>query len=69
MMTVERKREKARGSHLLAERAIEWLEVVLHVLTNEAQEDMKGKGVLSFLLTEIVVLEQDFQAIERFKTM
>lgn len=42
-----REREKARGwggSHLLVENAIKWSEAVLHVLTNEAEEDVKGRG-------------------------
>lgn len=57
----EKERERKRGgSHLLVERAIKWLEMVLHVLTNEAEEDMKGRRVLSFHLIEIVMLEQAF---------
>lgn len=40
----ERKRGGGGGSHLLVERAIAWSEVVLHALTNEAEEDVKGRG-------------------------
>lgn len=56
-------RERTRGgggSHLLVERAIKWSEVGLHVRTNEAEDDVKGRGVLSFLLTKTVMLEQAF---------
>lgn len=65
----ERKRGGG-GSHLLVERAIKWSEVVLHVLTNEAEEAVKGRGVLSFLLTKTVMLEQAFSGTWKvFKRM
>lgn len=67
MMTEERERE-SKGADLWVERAIKWLEAVLHPVANEAdKKTLKPVGYFPSFRLKLTCLSRPFGAIEGFK--
>lgn len=63
----EKEIESEGGVDLLVERAIQWLESVLHHLVNEAEKTFKPGGYFPSFWLKLSCFSRPFGAIERFK--